>query len=61
MRAVFKLSGRLCLSLPGLFLWMSPVSSESLIEALAKAYNSNPSLAAARVQLRAIDEGVPQA
>ena len=61
MRAVFKLSGRLCLSLPGLFLWMSPVSSESLIEALAKAYNSNPSLAAARVQLRAIDEGVSQA
>src|SRR5262249_44832729 len=32
----------------------------SLYEALATAYSSNPTLDAARAQLRATDEGVPQ-
>jgi outer membrane protein len=36
-------------------------SAESFEEALAKAYLSNPTLAAERAQLRATDEGLPQA
>jgi len=36
-------------------------SAQSLTEALAAAYASNPTLQAARAGLRAIDEGVPQA
>jgi outer membrane protein len=35
--------------------------AESLESVLATAYNSNPTLSAARAQLRATDEGVPQA
>jgi outer membrane protein len=38
-----------------------PASSESLIDALASAYQDNPDLNAARAQLRGIDENVPQA
>lgn len=34
---------------------------DTLNDALAKAYNNNPQLQAARAQLRATDEGVPQA
>ena len=46
----------------GLAAW-SPVAAqaETLAEALAMAYMSNPTLLARRAQLRATDEGVPQA
>jgi TolC family type I secretion outer membrane protein len=36
-------------------------AADTLLDALAKAYNNNPQLQAARAQLRATDEGVPQA
>jgi outer membrane protein/adhesin transport system outer membrane protein len=36
-------------------------AADTLMDALAKAYNNNPQLQAARAQLRATDEGVPQA
>ena len=36
-------------------------SAQTLTDALAAAYMNNPSLNAARAQLRAVDEGVPQA
>ncbi|MEM8744456.1 MAG: TolC family outer membrane protein [Pseudomonadota bacterium] len=39
----------------------SPAQSESLNAALAQAYTTNPQLQAARAQLRATDETVPQA
>lgn len=38
-----------------------PASADSLTEAMSLAYQSNPNLLAARAQLRAIDEEVPQA
>jgi len=38
----------------------SAARADSLYDALAKAYSSNPTLDAARAQLRATDEGVPQ-
>ncbi|NKC31546.1 TolC family outer membrane protein [Falsiroseomonas selenitidurans] len=38
-----------------------PASAQSLQEALALAYSNNPTLQAARAQLRAVDENVPQA
>ena len=38
-----------------------PASADSLLEAMSLAYQSNPNLLAARAQLRAIDEEVPQA
>src|SRR5258705_4949068 len=38
-----------------------PVQAESLAEALAKAYQSNPQLNAERARQRATDENVPQA
>lgn len=37
----------------------APLQADTLREALAKAYNTNPNLAAARAQQRATDEGVP--
>lgn len=37
----------------------APISAETLREALVKAYKSNPTLAAQRANLRAIDENVP--
>ena len=40
---------------------VSPASAETLQEALAKAYVTNPSLQSARATLRATDEGVAQA
>lgn len=41
---------------------VGPVShAETLREALAKAYQNNPTLLAARARLRAVDEGVPEA
>lgn len=39
----------------------APVNAETLADALAKAYASNPTLLSARATLRATDEGVPQA
>ncbi|WP_209015142.1 TolC family outer membrane protein [Roseibium limicola] len=39
----------------------SPVQAESIQEALGLAYSNNPSLNAARAQLRGVDENVPQA
>lgn len=39
----------------------APVAAETLEEALAAAYGSNPTLQAARAELRATDELVPQA
>ncbi|WP_137176900.1 TolC family outer membrane protein [Roseomonas sp. AR75] len=38
-----------------------PAQSQTLQEALALAYSNNPTLQAARAQLRAVDENVPQA
>jgi outer membrane protein len=40
---------------------MSPVSAQTLTEALAYTYNTNPQLLAQRALLRQTDEGVPQA
>lgn len=39
----------------------APASAQSLTEALASTYNTNPQLNAGRAQLRSTDEGVPQA
>ncbi|WGS23704.1 MULTISPECIES: TolC family outer membrane protein [unclassified Bradyrhizobium] len=39
----------------------TPCRAESLVEALAKAYQTNPQLNAARARQRATDENVPQA
>ncbi|MCU0944970.1 MAG: TolC family protein, partial [Rubritepida sp.] len=43
--------------------WLAPppAAAQTLQEALARAYSSNPVLLAARAQLRATDEQVPQA
>lgn len=49
-----------CTALSSSFL-AAPAWSETLTEALAAAYSSNPALEAARAELRAIDEGVAQA
>ena len=40
---------------------LSPAGAQSLSEALADAYATNPTLSAARVELRVVNEGVPQA
>ncbi|WP_240782403.1 TolC family outer membrane protein [Roseococcus sp. SYP-B2431] len=39
----------------------APASAQTMQQALAATYNNNPTLLAARAQLRAVDEGVPQA
>lgn len=39
----------------------APAEAQSLPEALASAYSTNPTLRAARAELRAVNEGVPQA
>ena len=49
------------LVLPALALPAVPSAAQTLQEALARAYSNNPTLLAARAQLRAVDEGVPQA
>jgi outer membrane protein len=41
--------------------WVGGAQAQTLQEALAVAYNNNPTLLAARAQLRGVDEGVPQA
>ncbi|MFX6246377.1 TolC family protein, partial [Acinetobacter baumannii] len=38
---------------------VAPATAETLREALAKAYATNPTLAGARADLRATDENVP--
>lgn len=45
----------------GFVLAASPAAGQSLDETLAAAYSTNPTLRAARAQLRAVNEGVPQA
>src|SRR5690606_33438209 len=40
---------------------LAPASAETLTDALAAAYQTNPVLQAQRAQLRATDEQVPQA
>ncbi len=54
MRAAFSLAA----ALAGVSLLASPAAADTLKEALIRAYNDNPSLEAARAQLRATDEGV---
>jgi len=44
-----------------LSLMAAPVKAQTLNEALAAAYESNPTLRAQRAQLRATDEGLPEA
>jgi len=55
---------RLCMSvlLVSVAIAAGPAArSESLTEAMVQAYQNNPQLLAQRAQLRAVDEGVPQA
>jgi len=47
--------------LAGTALLALPAASETLVDALAQTYASNPTLAAQRAALRAVDEQVPQA
>ena len=49
------------LALACLGLHVAPVSAETLQQALAGAYQSNPRLEAERARLRATDEDVPRA
>lgn len=46
---------------PALVMAARPAAAQTLQEALALAYANNPTLQAARAQLRAVDENVPQA
>ena len=49
------------LALQGLAALAQPARSQTLSEALAQTYSNNPTLLAARAQLRSVDENVPQA
>jgi len=40
---------------------LTPAGAQTLVEALADAYTSNPTLSASRAELRTVNEGVPQA
>jgi len=63
-RSAFALSAALLLAPPALVAGLSaprPAAAQTLQEALAYAYANNPTLLAARAQLRAVDENVPQA
>jgi outer membrane protein len=51
----------LALALPGFAAVALPARSQTLSEALAQTYSNNPTLLAARAQLRSVDENVPQA
>src|SRR5215468_696008 len=55
------LAGTAVLVALGLSLCAASASAETLNEALATAYANNPTLQAARAQLRQVDEAVPQA
>ena len=46
------------LAVASVAVWPVSASAESILGALAKAYDNNPDLNAARAQLRAVDEGV---
>src|SRR6266853_3458742 len=59
-RALRAATGRLIGVLAGLLL-AGPASAQTLTEAFAYAYNTNPQLLAQRALLRATDETVPQA
>lgn len=59
MRRVNWLSTALTASV--LLTFAAPAQADSLMEAMAKAYANSQSLNATRAQLRATDEGVPQA
>ena len=54
MRALFFVTGTALLALVA-----APLSAETLREALVKAYNTNPTLAAQRASQRGVDENVP--
>ncbi len=51
----------IALALTGMAALAQPAFSQTLSEALAQAYSNNPTLLAARAQLRTVDENVPQA
>ena len=53
--------GKMLMVVSVLALLGTPAYADTLTEALAKAYNTNPDLAAARAALRAVDETAPQA
>jgi len=55
-----RLAVPVCTAL-GALLWAGGASGETLVEALSDAYRSNPQILAERSNLRATDEGVPQA
>lgn len=50
-----------CAAVLGAVVGGRPASAESLIDALVETYSNNPQLEAERAQLRATDEGIPQA
>ena len=56
-RLVWAMAGSVAAAL----LLVSPASAATLVDVLAWAYSSNPQLNAQRAELRATDEGVPQA
>ena len=58
-RFPIRLSAALCIAVA--MTAPAPVRAETLSEALATAYENNPSLRAQRAQLRATDEGLPEA
>lgn len=60
-RLLASLGVGLLLSVPMGGLGVGPAAGQSLDEALAAAYSTNPTLRAGRAQLRAVNEGVPQA
>lgn len=61
LRDRVKAMGRAVLPVAFLATLAVPASAESLLEALAKAYATNPELLSERANLRATDERVPQA
>ncbi len=60
-RSVLAISLSLCLVGPCLLGGTADAGTRTLQEALALAYSNNPSLQAARAQLRSVDENVPAA
>src|SRR5689334_4061974 len=56
-----RVAGATALLLLPLGLAPRPAAGQTLTEALAAAYNNNPTLLAERARLRATDENVPQA
>jgi TolC family type I secretion outer membrane protein len=61
MKARRRHAMRVAIAALGLALFPAAAGAMSLEDALALAYQANPQLVAARAQLRAVDEGVPQA